>query len=213
MRVGSGGQVNITAAYRKNEDKKTRRNVLVDAYYLTPSEEEIRDFFRKYANWETDELQAYESRTGRSWFGSQDYFGFIRDLEIIHEIIDDFFDRQVIKKTNLQWLQKLEKYIYPHLTAEKWGDREEIDLSKHKLVFVYYDIIHGLPLARLYREIYEELTAVLTGEERSVKKCPVCKKLFAPPQRGIPSEYCSAACRMRDYRKRKKQERLERAAS
>ena len=186
-------------------------NILIDIYHLQPKSSEWRKFFQKhlieYPTWIEDNIEAYKERTGKDWFEGSDFVRMLDDQLRIKEIIDNFWEKNSITTENLSWLQEMQKSLQQHLHETPTLDRREsniIDLGKNRLVLSYYEVRHGIGLQPIYKAIFSELISLLRGEKMSLKKCQVCGKLVKPTPSGFTQKFCSAACKMKDFRQRKK---------
>lgn len=184
-------------------------NILIDFYSTNPTRDGFEKFFTTHAAWVLEDIQRYHERTGEDWWESKNAADFWLNHERVRRIVDDYFSENILKTSLFAWLQNIEKRLNPHLTIEPvfvFREDENIDLTKHQLVRVFYDSIHQIALEPVYQELYEELLKMLRVEKAGVKKCPSCEKLFVPKQAGgYPQKNCSHACRQRAYRDRKEQ--------
>jgi hypothetical protein len=177
-------------------------NILIDFYQTEDTQTGFEHFFAKHADWIFEDIQRYHERTGQNWWESKDAADFWVNHAIVKAIIDNFFDKQILLRTHLQWLRKLSKAVIPDLTVGD-GNDADIDLSKNHLLFTYYDALYGLALQPIYKLFYDELIKMLREEKTGIKRCPSCRKLFEPTPRGHAQIFCGATCKMRYYRKYK----------
>lgn len=184
------------------------KNILIDFY----ESEDLRSFAMRHGitieNW-----QWYQKEYGVKYPENSFFFDFQADQEHVRRIVDNFFDYDRINIEDVNWLEFVNLHLVRHVfvkggqpDGEEWIDlsKEQVLRNRSKQIYNFFD-------REIHTKLLDEIMLMITKQKKGVRRCLDCEDLFQPETRGHGQKYCSNACRMRAYRKRKKAERYKKA--